>query len=250
MGLFTQAQQANVSVQKQQSNFLAKTSFIAGLCFAIVFGASFLLSKYWLVEQSELNGFNLCYVLGTVSLVAAFVMSLVLSFRYQKASSGAYLGLLGIFTLSYTFTFACFFTVSGEETMFYALAYTAIALLLTALVAWKISDKTANVILRISMWSFGLYFAIALIGSLIIVFTVSAIEWYWVLTNVLIGVAIISSNIYSFYQLKKVEEFTQLSTLDSESYKKLVYSQATSLLLSIIQTFILILRLLLIFGRE
>ncbi len=249
MGLFTQNQQTNVSLQKRQSNFLAKTSLIAGFCFAIVFGASFLLSKYWLADAVYDGDLNLCYALGSVSLIVAIVMSIVISFK-SNVTASSYGWLLGLFTVSYTLTFACYFSLFGSGIMFYSLAYTAIALFITALVAWRISDKAANTILKISMYSFFIYFFVAIIGSLIIAFTFTGIEWYWILVNALIGVAIICSNIYSFYQVKKVNEFAQMDTIDEKAYKILVLSIATNLLISIIQTFILILRMLLIFGRD
>ncbi len=251
MGLFTQKQQNTISVQKQQTNFLAKTSLIAGICFAIVFFGSFFLSKYWLASEASVEGFNLCYILGTIGLITAVVFSFVLSFKGLNASILGYSGMLAIFTISYTFIFACYFSFFGNELMFYSLAYTSIALILTAVVAYFIKDKAANIILKVSMWSLGLYFIIAMTGSLLFwALTPAVFEWYYYLINILIGVAIICSNIYTFYQLKKMEQFTEIQNLDSQTYTKLVLSQATSLLLSIIQTFILIMRLLAIFGRD
>ncbi len=254
MGLNTQVRAEHISVSKRQSSFLGKTSLISGLCFALIFAMSFIMYKYWLYDaSSSVDKTNLCYIIGSVSLLVAIFFSFGLSFRGTRASVGAYIFQLAIFTISYAFTFATFFSLVGDSIMFQALGYTSLAMLITGLIGYNMKDKTANVVLRISMYSFLAYFAVSMIGSIISWFTFyssTGIEWYWILVNILVGVAIIGSNVYTFYTVKKMDEFTQLNEMESGEYKKLLLSVSTSLLLSIINTFIMILRLLLIFGRD
>lgn len=250
-----QVQKEQVSLGKKQSNFIGKISLIAGGSFAIIFVISFLMNKFWLTPSTVhgnigvIDGTTFCVAVGTISLLVALFSSLFIRLRGGKASIGAYSFLFAIFVVSFSFMFASYFSIFGQTIMFTSLGYTALALLVTGTIGYFMSDKAANMIAKISMFAITAYIIISLIGSLFFYF-VYATVWYYILINVAIGLVIIGSNIFTFYQIRQMNEFSQLNELPDRDYKILVLSIALNLLLSIIQTFIYILRLVAMFARD
>lgn len=240
--LHTQVSANNIQ-SKKQYNFIAKVSLYAGLLFALIFIASFLLSKYWLIESYEAT--NVFAIVGSVFLIINIFLSFFIGMKGTKNSIGLIIFYIAFFCITFVIIFSCYFSLLGNEIMFYSLAFTSLAMIITSVIGFMIKSKTAYSLMKISTISIVAYFMISLCGSLIIWFlSPVTIEIWQIIVTALIGVVIICSNIYTFYSLKKMTEFMEIESLDKKDNLKLTLFQTLSLLSSVINTFILMLRVL------
>lgn len=245
--LHTQVSANNIQ-SKKQYNFIAKVSLYAGLLFAFIFIVSFLLSKYWLIESYEAT--NVFAIIGSVFLIINIFLSFFIGMKGTKNSIGLIIFYITFFCLTFIIIFSCYFSLLGNEIMFYSLAFTSLAMITTSVIGFMIKPKTAYSLMKISTISIGAYFMISLCGSLIIWFlSPVTIEIWQIIVTALIGVVIICSNIYTFYSLKKMSEFMEIESLDKKDNLKLTLFQTLSLLSSVINTFILMLRVLSIIRK-
>lgn len=233
-----------MTLYKKQNYFTAKCCLVAGFLFALIFAISYLIANYAFIKMS-IDDQNIMIITGSVALIVAFVFAMILSFKGMRASYFLLIGTMFIYFCAITIMFSAYFSLLGSTMMFYSLAFTALAMIITGVVGFVIGDKMAYSLMKISMISIFAYLIVAIAGSFIINYTwTTNFEVWQIIITAIIGVAIICSNIYTFYGLKKTSEFSQLDTLDATTSNKLLMFQSFSLLVSIVNTFMLILRIL------
>lgn len=237
-------------IAKQQRNFIGKCCLIAGTIFALIFAISYVISEFWFLKNNI--DFNYLILTGSIALIVSVVLSIIMSFKGMRASFSLIITTILIYSLAFTIMFSAYFSLLGNSIMFFALAFTSIAIFIIGVISFIIPAKTVITILRISMISFSIYIAISLIGSLILWFTFSneTIQIWQIIITSLIGLIIISSTIYSFYNLKKTNEYINIVDLDKNTYYKLMLFQSFNLLSSIMMVFMLILRILGFINRN
>lgn len=237
-------------IAKKQNFFIGKCCLIAGGLFALIFAIAFVISKFVFLKN-DIN-FNYIIMIGTISLIAAFIFSIIMSFKGISASFWLIITTITIYSFAFIMMFSSYFSLLGNSIMFFALAFTSIAIIGIGIISFIIPAKTAYSILKISMISFGAYIMISLVGSLVLWFTYSSttIQIWQIVVTALIGFVIICSTIFSFYKLKQTSEFINISDIDSTTYNKLLLLQAFNILSSIIMLFMWILRILGIANRS
>lgn len=244
----TSNQGTNQIFEKKQSFFIGKSCLIAGFIFAIIFAISYVLSNFIFLKNNI--DLNYLILIGSISLIVSLIFSMIISFRGMRASFGLIFITIIIYSCSFILMFSTYFSILGNSIMFYALVFTAISIFIIGAISFLIPAKIATSLLKISFFAIGAYFLISISGSLIIWFvSETTFEIWQIILTSLIGLVIMFSTIYSFYSLRKTNEYINIISIDKNTYNKLLLLQSFNILSSIMVIFMWILRILGFFRR-
>lgn len=231
----------------KQSGFIFKVSLFSGIAFLIVLALSYFF-KYLIVDIGNFwIATNLSYLM-TVSMILCLVITIV--YNFSRSRSFLLLGIMyTAFIIFFSFGISSIFIYFHMSELFFIFAITGGVLLLNGIIGFLMSDKFAISLSRIFSIIFGIYFIAFFIYLITSLFTSAGFVWYSYLITGLMGIIILISNCLQFYRLKQVNNFINMTEISKSDVTKLTIETSLMLLMSVIQTLILVARLYLLSRR-
>lgn len=235
----------NTKLQKSQMSVLSKSLLFCGLGFLIVCGLGYLIN-YLLLNPDKIGGYQFIDNVQTLNIVSSILLVIALVgsifFMFGKPSflktSLMYILMIGIFSISFGFLF----TANNISNVLFVFAIAGGTMLLSGFIGYLIKDKTAFSIMKILGFLFMFYFIFTLVFSLVSVFVFSNNDWLFLTLTIIMMVVIFLGNICSFYNIKKIDEFS--SEMDPKSSLLISFQIGLNLLISLLSIIILLFRIL------
>lgn len=235
------------NIGAKQSGFIFKVSLFTGIAFLVVLALSYLF-KYLIVDLQNQWVFDNQIYLMTASMIACFVITMVYNFSRNK--SFLLLGIMYIaFIVFFSFGISSIFIYFEMNELFFIFAITGGVLLLNGIIGFFMSDKFAMSLMKIFSALFAIYFIAFFTYFFVSLFTTSGVVWYSYLITGLFGLIILISNCLQFYRLKQVNNYINMAEISKSDVTKLTIETSLTLLMSVIQTLILVARLYLFSSR-
>lgn len=235
------------TIGAKQSGFIFKVSLYTGIAFLVVLALSYLF-KYLIVDLHNPWIFeNLRYL-----MLASTLISIGVSLAYNFSRNRSF-GLLAVMYISFivffSFGISSIFIYFNMSELFFIFAITGGVLLVNGIIGFFMSDKFAVSLMKIFSVLFGIYFIAFFAYFFASLFTTSGVVWYSYLITGLMGIIILISNCLQFYRLKQVNNYINMAEISKRDATKLTIETSLTLLMSVIQTLILVARLYL-FSRR
>ncbi len=245
------AEQTNLNFKTKlnhlQTKVISFSLLYAGLGFALICGFAFLF--YYAIQNQWINfeQVNILYVVSSVLLIVAFIISIFISFANKFNIWWIYL-IYFIFIFSFAISFGMLFTLFNGSEVLMLFGISGGVLLICSIIGFSLSNKGALTLSRIIYILLPLYFFGSLIFSLVSAFVFSSNSWYIIATILSTGI-ILCLNIYSFYNLSKSAEFVKMTDETKVPINKICLVNGLNILCSMVNTIMLVARILL-FSRR
>ncbi|MGL4951800.1 MAG: hypothetical protein ACRC4L_02320 [Mycoplasma sp.] len=229
----------------KQAMFIFKACLIGGLGFALIFAIGFsvyvIANKYFSTTET-----NTLIIVASLLLFASIFVSV---FAMGGKPSWPKLLISGIiFIFGFGSSFGVYFLIIGSSIMFYSFAVTAVTMIIMAIIAFVMKDKTALTIQKV-IGIISITFVVVYFCSFLLIYLFVGWSLIWdVITTSILGIIILGSVIASFWELKKIAAFATESDDGSEAHAKelrlATWAYGFKIMATITFTFYYIVRLL------
>ena len=233
---------------QKQTKALTTAMLVASIGFMVTCALGWGLSFLW--EHLDPFNFEPVYyqliAISSVSLIATMILSIVWSFKWDKWSVGAGVGVISLYCLAESIGFSSLFVILEVKALLSIFGLVGFMLLGTYGISKVVSAKGILTLTKLIFFLFGFY----IIGSLLLFmtgfFVNSGFNTLWILMSFVGGLLSVFYLIYEFWMLQRMDEFFT----DSEIKTKLAVFFGFQILIDLVSLVWQLARIFLLTNRN
>ncbi len=241
---------SSFAYSKKQASVLSTSMLTASIGFIAIFAIGMLCQYFLTSNNSTALSIDLLYTISSIGILVGMVLSIIWCFRVYQASMGFALATIITYCISYGIGFGFLFVALELREIIFAFGMVGMIFLGTFLVAKGMSLKTALKLGKlvwissiVAMFSF---LIISMITLFTPIFSYGNARTIVLVTSGISGALSVMYLVWSMWSAQNMDNFIQ----DEQLSKKMGLFIGFQILVNLIQLVMVIIRLLLIFGRR